>query len=88
MARACEALQLPPIPGKLLGTRHLLLHVGKLEPPDGDVVGYWMELDALVLMLILRMLNYGGPFYHPRFGAEEVVLNEKLVKPVAPATQA
>lgn len=81
VARACAQQQLPPMAGKLLGTRHLLLHVGKLEPPDGDVIGYWMELDALVLMLILRMLRYEGQLYHPKYGADGIVLKDKLVVP-------
>lgn len=84
VAKACETQQLPLIAGKLLGTRHLLLHVGKLEPPDGDVMGYWTELDALVLMLILRMLRYEGPFYHTKFGPNEVHLKDRLVAPVGP----
>lgn len=40
-----------------------------------------MELDALVLLLILRMLNYEGQLYHPKYGPDGIVLKDKLVAP-------
>lgn len=76
--RACETVRLKPPPTKLLGTRHRLLHAGELHPPDMTLVDYWKELDALVLLLIVRMLDYEGSVYVAKFGTSEVLLKEYL----------
>jgi hypothetical protein len=76
--RACEAVRLKPPPTKLLGTRHRLMHVGELHPADMTLVDYWKELEALVLLLIVRMLDYEGFVYAAKFGASEILLKDYL----------
>lgn len=77
--RACDAVRLEPPPTKLLRTRHRLLHVGELKPPDMTLVDYWKELEALVLLLVVRMLDYEGFVYASKFGASQILLKDYLV---------
>jgi hypothetical protein len=77
--RACRSLRLPEPPGKLLVTRHKLLHEGELKPHDGDIEQYWLELDWLVLSIVLRLFDYDGPVYHHRFGASHTLLRNHMV---------
>ena len=76
--RACRALRLQEPSGKFLATRHKLLHECVLDPHDGGVVQYWLELDWLVLAMVLRMFDYEGLVYHHRFGANCVRLADQL----------
>ena len=76
--RACKAVGLRPPPGKLLSTRHPLLHVGELRPPGATSDEYWIELDAMVLKLILRLLKYDGLAYWHALGPHPVKLRDYL----------
>jgi hypothetical protein len=76
--RACQAVRLKPPPTKLLGTRHRLMHVGELHPSDMTLVEYLKDLESLVLLLIVRMLNYEGFIYLAKFGDREILLKDYL----------
>lgn len=52
--------------------------VVELHPPDMTVVDYWKELEALVLLLIVRMLDYEGFVYAAKFGASQILLQDYL----------
>lgn len=72
--RACDQLGVRAPSGREMSVRHVLLHLGELDAPGGNSAQYWIDLDALVLTLLLRMLNYGGPAYHSTFGPNEVIM--------------
>ena len=76
--RVCQSVGLKPLDGKILSTRHQLLHTGDLHPPDMSLDEYWKELDALVLLLILRLLKYDGLVYAVKFGSHEILLKDYL----------
>ncbi len=66
IARSCEQLGIPPMSGKKLGFRHVLIHEGemhsKLETPE-DRFQYFCELEALVLLLMCRLLQFEGQVF-------------------------
>ena len=78
--RACDRVGVRAPSGKEMGVRHVLLHLGELNAPGGDAVKYWLNLDALVLTLILRMWGYKGSVYHGAFGPNEVLMTDVLAQ--------
>ena len=78
--RSCGLLGIPEPDSKLLAVRHKLLHLGELDPKDGDIRNYWIELDWLALSMVLRLFNYDGLVYHHKFGAQPVILAD-LISP-------
>lgn len=76
--RACKVVRLKPPTTKLLGTRHRLMHVGELHPPDMTLSDYWKELEALVLLLIARMLDHEDYVYAAKFGSSQIRLSDYL----------
>jgi len=61
--RVCKKYGEPEPEASFLGTRNKLLHEGDLDPKDGEVLKYVLELDSLVSRLLLRMLGYTGHYY-------------------------
>ncbi len=81
--RTCRQMRIPEPTKKFLRTRNKLIHVGELEPPDGDISAYWVELEWLVLATILRLLGYSGEMYHMKLGGHPAPLEDQLV-PLSP----
>lgn len=86
IALAYQEVQLEPPKGRMLSNRHLLLHIGD-PPSDGTIFEYSLELECSVLMLLLRLLNYEGQFFHPFFG-KTTTLREHLIQPNQPPSGA
>ncbi len=76
--RACSQLHLPEPDRDLLVPRNDLLHDGELNPREDDLVAHYLELDWVVLTMVLRLLEYSGTYYHPKFGQHPVVLQDQL----------
>ncbi|MFO0915929.1 MAG: hypothetical protein U0795_23420 [Pirellulales bacterium] len=66
IVRSCEKLKIPPMSGKKLGFRHVLIHDGEmhsdLKSPD-ERFQYFCELEALVLLLMCRMFGFEGHIF-------------------------
>jgi hypothetical protein len=64
--RSCEKLGIPPIPGKKLGFRHVLIHEGEMHSDldsEEERVRYFFEIEMVVLLLLIRMLGFEGLIY-------------------------
>ena len=68
---ACRHFSVPPMAGKKIGCRHKLLHAGELDKtlktPEARAA-YLFELEGMVLLLMIRMLQFEGYIYlqtHP-----------------------
>lgn len=70
--RACKAVQLPEPGGKLLNSRHALLHAGDLKSKAGSNYALYLDVDNLVLTMTLRLLSYEGKYLHPSRGEHPV----------------
>lgn len=64
--RACDHLGIPPLSRTKLGFRHKLIHSGemnkKLKNTD-QKLEYLFGIEAVVLMLMIRMLEFSGQVY-------------------------
>lgn len=64
--RACEHLGIPPLSRTKLGFRHKLIHAGemnkKLKTTDKKLE-YLFGIEAVVLMIMVRMLGFSGQIY-------------------------
>ena len=82
---ACSALGLEEPASKLIKSRNPILHLGEVVVKYDNVFEYWRELDALMVLMLLRSLGYDGPLYHLKFGATTVQMRDLLKPPAAPA---
>lgn len=66
ITRSCEKLGIPPMSGKKLGFRHVLIHEGEMHSDMKSVderFRYFCELEALVLLLMCRMFGFEGHIF-------------------------
>lgn len=77
--KACRKLSLKEPSSEFLNKRHRLLHEGQLDPADEAMLAYCLELDCLVLLMILRLLGYDGPFQHRHYGFKSISLRDLMV---------
>jgi hypothetical protein len=77
--QACKALDLEEPAKKLIKPRNPILHQGIMRVDYKNLGDYWTDLDALILLMILRLLGYDGVFYHHKFGPNPIPLR-KLMK--------
>lgn len=78
--RACKLFNLPEPDPRLINTRHKLMHVGELTPGIKGMTGwaYDVEVEAVVLMLLLKILGYNGVFYHAKYKSAPISLANPL----------
>jgi hypothetical protein len=82
---ACSALGLEEPASKMIKPRNPILHLGEVDVKYENVFEYWRELDALMVLMLLRSLGYDGRLYHLKFGATTVQMRDLLKPPAAPA---
>lgn len=64
--RSCEKMGIPAISGKKLGFRHVVIHDGEMHSDlktSEDRVQYFLEVEMVVLLLLIRMLGFDGYIY-------------------------
>ena len=90
ITRSCEKLGIPPISGKKLSFRHLLIHEGEmdadLETPQ-ETAEYFFEIQMIVLLLLVRMLGFEGHIYlqsKPDESGQTKKVSEFLVESTQP----
>lgn len=78
--RAAMRLGLFPPEKSQLGKRHKLIHLGEYDDADGSSIydDYWQPIECFVVMMLLRMLGYAGPFYHIALGPNQKVLGDLM----------
>lgn len=63
-----------------LAKRHKLIHLGEYDGDDGmSIIDYWQEMECLVTMMLLRLLGYGGYFYHHALGPDGKNLKDVML---------
>ncbi len=78
--RAAMRLALWPPAKAQIHKRHKLIHQGEYDAEDGTTpFEYWMHIEALVTMLLLRMLSYTGAFYAVSLGSGEAGLASMMI---------
>ena len=75
--RACSQMGIESPVGRQISPRHRLLHVGELETRDN--LQYWIDLEGLVVLLIVRMLGHQGLISLRRFGAEPIRVADVVI---------
>lgn len=76
--QACAALDLPPPSRKLLAQRHKALHTGRFDNNQMDIRETWLRVDWIVLSMMLRLLGYSGPVFHPIVGAHPLPFMDSI----------
>jgi len=64
--RCCQKLGIPPISGKKFGFRHVLIHEGEMHSDLENIeerAAYYFEIEAILLLLLVRMLSFDGFIY-------------------------
>ena len=64
--RCCQKLGIPPISGTKLGFRHVLIHEGEMHSDLENIeerAAYYVEIEAILLLLLVRMLGFDGFIY-------------------------
>jgi hypothetical protein len=85
--RACELLRLPNPRGRMLQTRHRVIHVGVVDLPLEQAIEYLMDLEHLVLTMLLRVMQYEGVYYHSSIGTQPARLGDRLTQLPNPAVE-
>lgn len=84
--RAAVGLGLWPPRKSYLAKRHKLIHLGEYDTTGGlSLHDYWLQIECLITMMLLRLLGYSGPFYHPALGPNAVGLSELMLGGTKPA---
>lgn len=75
--KCCEILNIPVPAKSFVSKRHKFLHEGEFtDPNDGTLSEYYIELEALVTIMILSLLKFKGYFYHSHYGSKELLLSD------------
>lgn len=78
--RAAVRLGLWPPKKSQIRKRHKLIHEGEYDASDGtNPFDYWMRIECLVVMFILRLLGYSGRFRHVAVGRDDIDLAAIMV---------
>jgi hypothetical protein len=66
VTRACDHLQIPALSRRKLGFRHKLIHAGEMNKQlktPAERADYLFGVEAVVLLLMIRMLGFDGYIY-------------------------